>query len=66
MKMEEHRVTKKPGLSWIEVDGSVHSFATADKLHTESESIYQMLGNLKHNLMSSAYESEPFALCEEL
>ncbi|TKW41417.1 hypothetical protein SEVIR_1G314100v4 [Setaria viridis] len=65
-RMEEHRVTKKPGLSWIEVDGSVHSFATADKLHTESESIYQMLEDLKHNLTSSAYESEPFPLSEEL
>ncbi|XP_062222110.1 pentatricopeptide repeat-containing protein At5g66520-like isoform X2 [Phragmites australis] len=38
-RMEEHGVTKKPGLSWIEVDGNVHSFATADKLHTESEGL---------------------------
>ncbi|CAO2040805.1 unnamed protein product [Urochloa humidicola] len=65
-RMEEHGVTKKPGLSWIEVDGSVHSFATADKLHTESESIYQMLEDLKHNLTSAAYEPELFALSEQL
>ena len=53
-RMEEHGVTKKPGLSWIEVDGNVHSFATADKLHTESEGIYQMLADLKPNLTSAA------------
>lgn len=65
-RMEEHGVTKKPGLSWIEVDGSVHSFATADKRHMESEGIYQMLEDLKHNLTSAAYEPEPFALSEQL
>jgi len=64
--MEEHGVTKKPGLSWIEVDGSVHSFATADKWHTECESIYQILEDLKHNLTSAPYEPEPLALYEQL
>ena len=62
-RMEEHGVTKKPGLSWIEVDGSVHSFTTADKCHTESKSIYQMLEDLKHNLTSAPYEPEPFSFC---
>ncbi|CAN6239543.1 unnamed protein product [Urochloa humidicola] len=64
--MEEHGVKKKPGLSWIEVDGSVHSFATADRLHTESETIYQMLEDLKHNLAPAAYEHELFGLYEQL
>uniref|UniRef100_A0A0A9D616 Pentatricopeptide repeat-containing protein n=1 Tax=Arundo donax TaxID=35708 RepID=A0A0A9D616_ARUDO len=63
-RMEEHGVTKKPGLSWIEVDGNVHSFATADKLHTESESIYQILEDLQPNLTSAAYEPETLALSE--
>jgi pentatricopeptide repeat protein len=36
-RMEERRVLKKPGLSWIEVDGSVHSFLTADKSHAQSK-----------------------------
>ncbi|XP_062217821.1 pentatricopeptide repeat-containing protein At3g22690-like [Phragmites australis] len=63
-RMEEHGVTKKPGLSWIEVDGNVHSFATADKLHTESEGIYQMLEVLKPNLTSVECEPETFALSD--
>ncbi|GJM86735.1 hypothetical protein PR202_ga02623 [Eleusine coracana subsp. coracana] len=63
-RMEEHGVTKKPGLSWIEVDGNVHSFGTADKLHTESESIYQMLEDLLPNLTLFACESETFTLSE--
>ncbi|KAL6633603.1 hypothetical protein ACP70R_026274 [Stipagrostis hirtigluma subsp. patula] len=63
-RMEDYGVTKKPGLSWIEVDGNVHSFATADSLHTESEGIYQMLEDLKANLTSAAYEPEIFPLSE--
>ncbi|XP_020161587.1 pentatricopeptide repeat-containing protein At3g22690 [Aegilops tauschii subsp. strangulata] len=63
-RMEEHRVVKKPGLSWIEVDGSVHSFVTADKLHTESEDIYHMLEDLKLNLISAGSEPETFDLPE--
>ncbi|KAJ1280873.1 hypothetical protein BS78_04G265600 [Paspalum vaginatum] len=65
-RMEQHGVSKKPGLSWIEIDGSVHSFATADKLHMETKGIYQMLEDLKHNLASSAYEPESFTLSEQL
>ncbi|KAG8072254.1 hypothetical protein GUJ93_ZPchr0006g41943 [Zizania palustris] len=63
-KMEEHGVMKKPGLSWIELDGHVHSFANADKLHTESEGIYQMLEHLKLNLISAGREPETLALPE--
>ncbi|KAK1602804.1 hypothetical protein QYE76_037779 [Lolium multiflorum] len=63
-RMEERRVLKKPGLSWIEVDGSVHSFLTADKSHAESEHIYRMLEELKPNLISAGSEPEPFALPE--
>ncbi|KQJ86793.1 pentatricopeptide repeat-containing protein At3g22690 [Brachypodium distachyon] len=63
-RMEAHRAVKKPGLSWIEVDGSVHSFGTADKSHTENKGIYQMLENLKLNLTSAGYEPETFSLPE--
>jgi pentatricopeptide repeat protein len=63
-RMEEHGVTKKPGLSWIEVDGNVHTFGTADKLHTERESIYQMLEDLTPNLTFFSYESKTFSLPE--
>ncbi|XP_015688725.2 pentatricopeptide repeat-containing protein At3g22690-like [Oryza brachyantha] len=62
--MEEHGVMKKPGLSWIELDGHVHSFVTADKLHTASEDIYQMLDDLKVNLISAGSEPETLALLE--
>uniref|UniRef100_A0ACD5Z3D4 Uncharacterized protein n=1 Tax=Avena sativa TaxID=4498 RepID=A0ACD5Z3D4_AVESA len=63
-RMEEHRVVKRPGLSWIEVDGSVHSFVTADKSHAESKDIYLMLEDLKLNLTSAGSEPETFALFE--
>uniref|UniRef100_A0A0E0K4V1 Pentatricopeptide repeat-containing protein n=1 Tax=Oryza punctata TaxID=4537 RepID=A0A0E0K4V1_ORYPU len=61
MKMEEHGVMKQPGLSWIELDGHLHSFVSADKLHTESEIIYQMLEDLKVNLISAGSEPETLA-----
>uniref|UniRef100_A0A0E0GCQ8 Pentatricopeptide n=1 Tax=Oryza nivara TaxID=4536 RepID=A0A0E0GCQ8_ORYNI len=63
-KMEEYGVMKQPGLSWIELDGRVHSFVSADKLHTESEDIYQMLEDLKVNLVSAGSEPETLALPE--
>lgn len=50
-------IKKCPGYSWIEVrDSEVHRFLTADKLHTQSHQIYQVLGGLTEQLMDEGYE----------
>ncbi|KAH7680902.1 TPR-like protein [Dioscorea alata] len=44
--MKEHGVKKEPGLSWIEIGGSVHSFVVGDKSHPKSDAIYSKLNEM--------------------
>ncbi|KAI0507877.1 hypothetical protein KFK09_014005 [Dendrobium nobile] len=41
--MKERGVKKEPGLSWIEIGGSIHSFVAGDKIHTRRQEIYAWL-----------------------
>ncbi|ONK58687.1 uncharacterized protein A4U43_C09F15630 [Asparagus officinalis] len=41
--MKEKGVKKEPGLSWIEIGASVHSFVAGDKSHPQSNVIYSKL-----------------------
>lgn len=55
--MRDNGVKKCPGYSWIEGrDSEVHRFLTADKLHSQSHQIYEVLGGLTEQLMDEGYE----------
>lgn len=55
--MRDNGIKKFPGYSWIEVrDSEVHRFLSADKLHTQSNQIYEALGGLTEQLMDEGYE----------
>nr|AQX44089.1 hypothetical protein [Dendrobium officinale] len=41
---------KTPGISWIDVNGKVHSFYVADKSHLCSNMIYEVLDNLSYEM----------------
>jgi hypothetical protein len=41
--MDGSRMSKQPGCSFIEVDGSVHEFFAGDESHLETEAIYNIL-----------------------
>ncbi|XP_008786573.3 pentatricopeptide repeat-containing protein At3g13880 [Phoenix dactylifera] len=41
--MKERGVKKEPGLSWIEIGASIHSFVAGDKSHPWSHAIYARL-----------------------
>ncbi|KAK6937914.1 Pentatricopeptide repeat [Dillenia turbinata] len=41
--LKDQNAHKTPGCSWIEVDGLVHQFYSADKTHPKSEEIYEAL-----------------------
>uniref|UniRef100_I1PHA1 Uncharacterized protein n=1 Tax=Oryza glaberrima TaxID=4538 RepID=I1PHA1_ORYGL len=45
-RMDETGVKKDAGCSWIEINNEVHTFASRDMSHPNSDSIYQMLGEL--------------------
>lgn len=55
--MEEGRVTKVAGFSWIEVDGRVHEFVAGDQFHAKAEEIYGVLEEMKWNLRCEGHES---------
>ncbi|KAK6940412.1 Pentatricopeptide repeat [Dillenia turbinata] len=42
-ELKERNAHKMPGCSWIEVDGLVHQFYSADKTHPKSDEIYKAL-----------------------
>ncbi|KAF9623542.1 hypothetical protein IFM89_003332 [Coptis chinensis] len=44
--MRERKVKKVPGWSWVEVKNEVHAFNAEDRLHTQCEEIYLILGAL--------------------
>ncbi|WVZ92277.1 hypothetical protein U9M48_038355 [Paspalum notatum var. saurae] len=55
--MRDKGIKKCPGYSWTEVgDSEVHRFLTADKLHTQSHQVYEVLGGLTEQLTDEGYE----------
>ncbi|XP_043715329.1 pentatricopeptide repeat-containing protein At1g50270 [Telopea speciosissima] len=46
MLMKGKGVEKKPGCSWIEVNGEIHEFIAFDKLHSRSKDLYGMLDEI--------------------
>ncbi|GKV22081.1 hypothetical protein SLEP1_g31980 [Rubroshorea leprosula] len=53
--MNDKRIKKVPGCSWIEVNGVVHEFLVDDKSHPSSEMIYAKLGELARELKAAGY-----------
>ncbi|GAB4859837.1 hypothetical protein Ancab_011317 [Ancistrocladus abbreviatus] len=57
-KMKSGGIQKKPGISSIEIDNSIHYFVATDKSHAETESIYAMLEILSFELRICGYVPE--------
>ncbi|KAM7522530.1 hypothetical protein LguiA_012432 [Lonicera macranthoides] len=57
-KMKYRGIQKKPGVSSIEIDCTVHEFVAGDKSHVDAECIYAMLENLTLELGISGYIPE--------
>lgn len=49
-QMLMRKVFKKPGCSWIEVDGGVHEFLVEDKTHAARREIYETLNEINRHL----------------
>ncbi|KAJ4973520.1 hypothetical protein NE237_006694 [Protea cynaroides] len=48
--MKDQKVKKKPGCSWIEVNGVVHEFVAEDKMHGLRTEIYLVLEGISEQL----------------
>uniref|UniRef100_A0A0A9DVW6 Uncharacterized protein n=1 Tax=Arundo donax TaxID=35708 RepID=A0A0A9DVW6_ARUDO len=59
-QMLTRKIFKKPGCSWIEVDGVVHEFLVEDKTHDARKEIYEtleyMTREFKMDVTSSSWE----------
>lgn len=53
--MLDRGVVKKPGQSWIEVDGKVHTFYSDDKTHPQTEEIHAELERLHMEMRQLGY-----------
>ncbi|XP_073133891.1 pentatricopeptide repeat-containing protein At4g37170 [Henckelia pumila] len=53
--MDERRVVKKPGISWINVKNKVHIFMVGDQSHPKSEEIFEFLGKVLKRMMEKGY-----------
>ena len=49
-EMLTRKIFKKPGCSWIEVDGGVHEFLVEDKTHDARREIYETLEGIDRQL----------------
>uniref|UniRef100_A0A453MVW4 Pentatricopeptide repeat-containing protein n=2 Tax=Aegilops tauschii subsp. strangulata TaxID=200361 RepID=A0A453MVW4_AEGTS len=68
-QMLTRKILKKPGCSWIEVDGGVHEFLVQDKAHDARREIYDTLEGidrqLKMDLGSSPLEENSLISVDE-
>ncbi|KAL6897406.1 hypothetical protein ACP4OV_007102 [Aristida adscensionis] len=55
--MRERRVRKQPGLSWIHLKNTVHTFVAGDMSHPKSTQIYAYLEKLMERLKEMGYTS---------
>ncbi|XP_011624162.2 pentatricopeptide repeat-containing protein At2g29760, chloroplastic-like [Amborella trichopoda] len=56
--MDERGVYKKPGFSWVELNGVVHQFHVGDKRHPQTKEIYSMLDEINMRLRSKGYVAQ--------
>ncbi|XP_043709347.1 pentatricopeptide repeat-containing protein At3g05340-like [Telopea speciosissima] len=54
-RMKEMKVKKEAGMSWIELEKTVHSFVVGDRTHPQSEIIYHVLKELIRLMSDEGY-----------
>ncbi|KAJ6434427.1 hypothetical protein OIU84_018024 [Salix udensis] len=57
-RMKEMCVAKETGISWIEIENNLHSFAVEDKMHPQAEIIYGVLAGLYWHMIDEGRAEE--------
>lgn len=60
--MQDRGVKKEPGISWIEVGNTVHTFLADDRSHPMSQLIYSKLGEMLVKIKKSSIDNEKLPL----
>lgn len=55
--MKDHGINKVPGISLVEVDGTIHKFLTGDRTHTNSVEIYSKLEEVNTRLRAHGHRA---------
>jgi pentatricopeptide repeat protein len=53
--MKDRGVKKKPGCSWVEMDGRIQSFVVGDRSHPQSDKIYTTLNTWAGQMKEAGY-----------
>ena len=56
--MKDRGVKKKPGQSWIEINGKIHSFIVADESHEEITKIHSKLDEIYGRMKNIGFKSD--------
>ena len=54
-EVKDRGIKKQPGLSSIEVDGSIHAFVSGDMAHPKTGKIYEMMTKMSMKLKDAGY-----------
>ncbi|CAK8573299.1 unnamed protein product [Lathyrus sativus] len=60
--MQDRGVKKEPGISWIEVGNTVHTFLVDDRSHPTSELIYSRLAEILGKIKKISFDDEKLPL----
>lgn len=53
--MKDEGIVKEPGVSTIEVNGSLHEFTMGDREHKDAKKIYEMVDEMREKLEDAGY-----------
>jgi pentatricopeptide repeat protein len=56
--MDDRKIKKQPGISWIEINGIRHRFVVRDHSHPQSEQIYNKLDELDLQLKNAGFRPD--------
>ncbi|OAY71952.1 Pentatricopeptide repeat-containing protein [Ananas comosus] len=64
--MDERKVKKEAGRSWIQVKNKVHSFVASDRVHPMSDKIYEKLEDMLSRLKGEGYKPDTEYVLHEM
>ncbi|XP_021724587.1 pentatricopeptide repeat-containing protein At3g16610-like [Chenopodium quinoa] len=57
---------KRPGCSWVEINGKIHAFIGGDNSHPQSEQIYKKLEELLTEIKKFGYQAVPSVVFQDV
>lgn len=65
-RMRQRGVTKEPGCSWIELDGSIHRFLAGESMHPESELVHAHMDELWDRMRRQGYTPDTSCVLHDI